>query len=148
MWLQSRSNRIVTRRKGVCGCLNRSNIMTKKTRWGIRDKLVKREKGQVEALRDTIRNSQAAQVYFTISARQFGIRRRRTQQTTNCCYRCSITPTFSNGFIMTNSSQVLVIDILAGSGQQSSTAKMTLTSQRIIFSSKAVTISFSWRYCV
>lgn len=58
--------------------------MTKKTRWGIlfcfeyqgklsiRDKLVKREKGQVEALRDTIRNSQAAQVYFTISARQFG----------------------------------------------------------------------------
>lgn len=75
----------------------------------IRDKLVKREKGQVEALRDTIRNSQAAQVYFTISARQFGIRRRRSQQTTNCCYRCSITPTFSNGFIMTNSSQVLVI---------------------------------------
>lgn len=50
--------------------------MTKKTRWGIlfcfeyqgklsiRDKLVKREKGQVEALRDTIRNSQAAQVYL------------------------------------------------------------------------------------
>lgn len=50
--------------------------MTKKTWWGIlfcsehqgklsiRDKLVKREKGQVEALRDTIRNSQAAQVHW------------------------------------------------------------------------------------